>query len=517
MLPRRPILTPLALAILSLGLSLASGPVAASAAGRDRVSGGQVSRPAGARLIRRVRGILDPARRTGARASAAAHTPDRGLTPALVQLARALPRLPSAQRRVARGLLARPTDHPDPDGEAYSAAELTHLASDCTAHFCVHWIDDAGFANAPDLTDLAPANGIPDYVESVEAIAEQVYAVENGSLGWQAPKPDGVRGGGTETDIYLADIGDSGLFGYASPDPGQLSRRRFAYLVIDDDYASFQYPGTTTPLADAEVTLAHEYNHVLQFSYDTYQDTWFMESTATWMEDQVYGSVNDYLRYLDRWNDRVQIPLTRTNVKYYGTAVWNHWLAHRYGPSIVRSAWEVPDNDFAIYSYDKAIRAASSSDFTLDFARFARDLAEWRTATAFPEGDLYPDLERQGSLPTSGGTRNRVLDHTTYRLLRVQPAAARSLRVDATGKPGVATSLAVVGRLGSEKGGTVVSDVALKRNRGTMKVRLARPGRFDRITVVVINADSRVSGPGFLDWRYTGNGARVAVRARLIR
>ena len=121
--------------------------------------------------------------------------------------------------------------------------------------------------------------------------------------------------------------------------------------MIDDDYAPPQFPGTT-PLTDAEVTLAHEYNHVLQFSYNTYQDTWFMESTATWMEDQVFGSVNDYLRYLDRWNDRVQIPLTRSNVKYYGSAVWNHWLAHRYGPSIVREAWEVPDSDFAVYSLD---------------------------------------------------------------------------------------------------------------------------------------------------------------------
>jgi hypothetical protein len=513
---RRPILTPLALATLSLGLAVASGPVSADAAPHERASGGQVSRSAGARLIKRVRQLLDPAYPDGARASTTSRAPGRALTPALVQLARALPRLPRAQRRVGRGLLARPTDSPDPDDEAYSSEEMAHLASDCTAHFCVHWIDDAGFANAPDLADLAPANGLPDYVDAVEAASEEVHSIENGTLGWRAPKPDGARGGGPKTDIYLADIGDSNLFGYASPDAGQTSRKRFAYLVIDDDYASPQFPGTT-PLTDAEVTLAHEYNHVLQFSYNTLQDVWFMESTATWIEDQVFGAVNDYVRYLDRWNDRVQIPLTRSNVKFYGSAVWNHWLAHRYGASIVRSAWEVPDNDFAISSYDTAIRAADSSDFTLDFARFARDLAEWRTATAFPEGGLYPDVERQGTLPTRGARRSRVLDHTTYRLLRVHPRSARSLLVEATGKPGVATALAVVGRRGDQTDGTVVSDLALKRNRGKMKVRLARPGRFDRITVVVVNADARVSGPGFLDWRYTGNGARVVVRASLIR
>ena len=513
---RRPTLTPLALAVLLLCLGAACNRASgASAAARSSASPEPISRAAGARLIRRARAILGPTHPPGARASVA-QSPDRDLTALLVRLARAMPRMPRDQRRAARALLARPTDHPDPDGEAYSAAELTHLASNCSAHFCVHWIDDAGFANAPDLTDLAPANGIPDYVDVVEATAEEVYSVENDSLGWQTPKPDGSLGGGPQTDIYLADIGDSDLFGYASPDPGQISRRRFAYLVIDDDYAPLQYPGTT-PLTDAEVTLAHEYNHVLQFSYNTYQDTWFMESTATWMEDQVYGSANDYLRYLDRWNSRVEIPITRSNVKYYGSAVWNHWLAHRYGPSIVRSAWEVPDSDFAVFSYDAAIRAAGSSDFSLDFARFARDLAEWRTDTAFPEGDLYPDVERQGSLPANGATRHRVLDHTTYRLLRVHPTAARSLRVTARGKDGVATALAIVGRTGSQTAGTVASDLALKRSRGEMEVRLDRPGRFDRITVVVVNVDSRVNGFGLADWRYTGNDASVAVRARLIR
>ncbi len=50
-----------------------------------------------------------------------------------------------------------------------------------------------------------------------------------------------------------------------------------------------------------EVTFAHEYNHILQFGYDAYQDPWFAEASATWMEDQVYNGINDYLRYVRRW------------------------------------------------------------------------------------------------------------------------------------------------------------------------------------------------------------------------
>jgi hypothetical protein len=513
---RRLTAIPLALAALSLGAASAVTEASAQTS-QPPVSPTKLSRQAGARLIHRAKVLLGPATRAGARASAAVEGPSGDLTPVLLRLARALPSLPATQRRQVRRLLARPTDNPDPDGETYPQG--APIASDCSAHFCVHWVNDAGYPDAPDLADVSPADGIPDYVGEVEGVAENVYSTENGALGWRAPKPDGTLGGDPRIDIYLAEIGDS-LFGYANTDPGQIGRKRHAYLVIDDDYAISQFPGTN-PIEDIEVTLAHEYNHVLQFGYDTFQDIWFLEASATWMEDQVYGSVNDYVRYLKRWNRRTKIPITQDSIKIYGSAVWNHWLSHRYGQSIVRSAWEkalsVHPDAFSIGSYEAAIRAAGPSDFTLDFARFARDLAEWRTDTAFPEGDLYPDVQRQGSLPTNGAERHRILDHTTYRMLQVKPTAAKALRINAFERPGVAGAIAVVGRIGSQTGGTVVSDLALQRRGGFMTVRLSHPERFDRITVVLVNADAKINGFGKADWHYTGNKAGFAVSARLIR
>ena len=47
------------------------------------------------------------------------------------------------------------------------------------------------------------------------------------------------------------------------------------------------------------------------------------------------------------------------------------------------------------------------SDFSRDFARFAADVAEWRTDAVFREGDLYPDVPRQGSLPLDGAAADR--------------------------------------------------------------------------------------------------------------
>ena len=47
-----------------------------------------------------------------------------------------------------------------------------------------------------------------------------------------------------------------------------------------------------------QVTVAHEYNHILQFNYDVFEDVWLFEDTATWAEEQVYPGINDYLNYL---------------------------------------------------------------------------------------------------------------------------------------------------------------------------------------------------------------------------
>ena len=52
-----------------------------------------------------------------------------------------------------------------------------------------------------------------------------------------------------------------------------------------------------------------------------------------------------------------------------------------------------------------------------------------------------------------------------------------------------------------------------------MVARLARPGRFDRLTAVLINADTSASGFSArrLDWAYLTDSAPFRVSAELIR
>jgi hypothetical protein len=418
----------------------------------------------------------------------------------------------------------RPTDDPDPNRNAYSVPEAKGSPA-CSRHFCVHWVDQG--LDAPDLSDRND-DGVPDFVERVLRVAEHVHDVENDKLGWQEPRSDGRRGGRNgKTDVYLSQIGGE-LFGYAAPDRGQatkqhrIPRRLHGYLVLDNDYSPFEFPGTK-PLNDLEVTFAHEYNHILQFGYDAYQDPWFAECSATWMEDQVYNDIDDYLRYVRRWVKLWETPLTTSSIKEYGSAVWNQWLARRYGEAIIRKTWagaiRAKPGGFSVSSYERAIRAAGPSDFSRDFTRFAAAVSEWRTGGGFRESCLFPDVPRQGHLPLDGERLTRFLNHTTFQLLRVRARAGRALVVHVTAPRGSEAGLALVGRLGSERQGRTVKRIYFKRGGGRLTARLPRPGRFKRITAVVVNADGRADGfsARHLDWLYLTDGLPFEISGELVR
>jgi hypothetical protein len=294
-------------------------------------------------------------------------------------------------------------------------------------------------------------------------------------------------------------------------------------MAMDKDFSRFA-TSTTTGLDEMEVTAAHEYNHVLQMSYDANEDLWLFESTAVYMEDKVYPSVNDYLQYLPDWVGNLRQPMTafpNTNGKAYGSAVWNHWLDHRYGAGVVRGAWErsVAASDFAPNAYTGAISAAGGSGFSDEFDRFAAAVAEWQAPGAgFP--DRYPDVPRDGSLPAGTQVQPFALPHTTFALYDVPiPAGAPPvIRLTGTLPAGTAGAIALVGRTGSDPAaGSVTSNLTSMPNGGTAVVSLDNPAQFGRITAMVANSDPSQNGydQSASDWIFTkdANGVVVSMAA----
>ena len=445
----------------------------------------------------------------------------RELSPALATLASRRSDLSRSQRREANALLARPTD-PNDNGPGALGSYTAPSGSSCSTNFCVHWVESGD--DAPSGPGVGgDLDTVPQYVETVKTAFEQSFAVENTQLGWRTAVPDNGRGGDNRTDVYLQNIGTEGIFGYASTDPQPAGRSQYAYLVVDDDYEEFGYSDPQDPL---EVTAAHEYNHVLQYAYDTLQDTWMFESTATWSEEKVFDAVNDYLFYLRPWAADPDQPLTdagagpeHTNdLRMYGSAIWNQWLDGRYGPQIVRQAWTVSvanskdGGGFAPSAYDRAIRDTCGPGLAYEFEEFTAAVAEWDAANSgIREGVTFPDeVAERGALTPNGASATGTLDHTAFALYNVPPTAAPRLYLTGGLPAGTAGSIALVGYAA----GTMTRSLGVLDANGKVTVALDQPGRFERITAVVTNADTSAGTFGANDWTWTKDNQAFTLTAR---
>ena len=208
--------------------------------------------------------------------------------------------LSGSELRQANSLFARPNDnHNDgPGAVKWTNAARATATLYCSTNVCIHWVTISN--DAPPLDDVAPADGVPDWVATTDAALEHVWTEEVTNRGYRAPESDATsndNGSDGKLDIYLADLRPDGLFGYTtsddpkSPPPYDVS----AYMVLDNDYVGYGYSDPTAPL---DVTAAHEFFHAVQFAYDAYEDRWMMEATAVWMEDEVYDNINDNYGYL---------------------------------------------------------------------------------------------------------------------------------------------------------------------------------------------------------------------------
>ena len=374
----------------------------------------------------------------------------RDLTLLLRDLRAQLPALRGEDRERAQAYLARPTDgRDDRFADGYGAPG----ENDCGAgepgdgtDFCIHWV--ASTDDAPSLVDLGPANGIPDQVDRTRTTMERVWAQEIDVAGYKEPVRDAGppdAGPNGKVDIYLSNIGGKGLYGYCAGEPAPGDGNDLAaYCVLDDDYSSREFP-FNTPLENLQVTAAHEFFHAVQFAYDTFEDVWLLEGTATWMEDEVFDGVDDNQFYLN------YSPLTRpersldqgTGLYVYGAWLWWRYLGEQHDrdggsgiPTIIRRIWEEADDSDAdrpgTYSL-KAVRrvlANRGSSLEEEFAGFG--LANRAPRGSYEEGGSYATAPVARSSELSVGDRSRLerrarLDHLATKTYAFTPGSGLAL------------------------------------------------------------------------------------------
>jgi hypothetical protein len=250
------------------------------------------------------------------------------------------------------------------------------------------------------------------------------------------------------------------------------------------------------------VTVAHELFHAVQFGLDAREDGWFLEATATWMEEQVTDDVDDNRQYLR--HGQLGDPSTPLDsfgsLGSYGNWIFFQRLTQRFGDQAVRQVWARADghagrrNDYSVHAVRRYIESRGVS-----WPRFyAGFVAANRTpGSSYAEGSAYRPTAAESRARLGRGradwTRTVALDHLTGRVVSLHPAPGLRrgrlrISVDA-GRRATAPAVHVV--LIGRRGVIGRSPLRLDRSgHGSRVVKFHRP-RVRRVEVVLANASTR--------------------------
>ncbi|KRA31217.1 MULTISPECIES: MXAN_6640 family putative metalloprotease [unclassified Nocardioides] len=489
--------------------------------------------------------ILDPAASVTSDADDRAHGKD--LTLALRDLAASKADLPKNKRDDAARLLARPTDGVNTAGsyecegnDGPPCYTQSQAGQKCLTTICVHYARSTD-PNRPDGENDGTGGrwagtdpALPDYVEFVANTFQQV-ANRYVSAGYTAPLGDVIAGGDAKTDIYIAELGDFGIYGYCATDQdiaGHVAAP--AYCVVDNNYKTTEYPAHT-PAANLQVTAAHEFFHAVQFAYDVNEDGWFMEGTATWVEDEIFDAINDNRSYLphgplgvphqslDKWSTLSQ----------YGSWIFFRFLTERYPtasgglPVVIRKIWERAGNgQYSVQAINNTLGELGTNMGVL-FPRFV--LWNRMPAQYYAEGSAYRPAPLRASYGLSaaapGKTVGFTLDHLSAKHLRFVPkmTGAWKLRMRLNLNSSAAGGSAMVTY--KPKGKAPVVKAVKLYSDGNGLVVLPFGGRVDWVEVAAVSGSIRYAGCGSPARDYTAtcqgypldNGVNQGIVVRAVR
>ena len=296
-----------------------------------------------------------------------------------------------------------------------------------TPHFKLHYTRIG--PHAPPLEDFHPRNGVPDYIDLCADAMERSYHVQIDLMGFKKPYTDiwaAQNGGDRRFDVYLFTFPALGITTADWFEGRVLSTALTVapYFMINSRI--YDYVGKAEGIRYLETTCAHEFLHGIQFGYNAYMPTWFMEASATWIEVMTYdggviddgdtlpdpdepnetNSYNYYIHQLRRWFLIPDISLeSRIGDHEYGSVIWSLYMAQRFGYDIIRQffanatdgSYREMGNFYDIFIDNGTTLAEAFKTFTVwNYFTHTRadtnpELPGYRNAHRFPPVAIHPN------------------------------------------------------------------------------------------------------------------------------
>lgn len=278
-----------------------------------------------------------------------------------------------------------PLVRPDTPGNSllfnFEPEDVVETHGSAGGRFLVHFTRTGPNAVPAADTD---ASGVPDFVEQVADVYEEVLTTYVDKLGFRPPVGDediADNGGDGRFDVYLVDFAGSGDGHYSNDKCGPGNSDICAgYMVQENDYKGYGYPST---LVANRILGSHELFHAVQAAYDKGQGSVLSEGTAVWATEAFDPSLKDFEAFVDGYLDNVDRPLDKplpgaVDPFSYGAAVFFQFLTERYGDDMVRLLLERTengangvDNPVWFEELDPFLQAEAGVPFADAFTEFA--------------------------------------------------------------------------------------------------------------------------------------------------
>ena len=309
---------------------------------------------------------------------------------------------------------------------------------------------------------MTGADAVPSltWVQTVAQTLDDVAAFYT-SLQWQTAPTTG----NAAYDVYLRDLAPERLYGVTNSGQAAATAGHpngfTSWMELDNNFTDSIYkPGTYNPLQSLQITAAHEYHHAIQYGYNYYFDVWYAEATSTWMEDELYDSVNQLYSYTTNWFTQstrsLDIAESISTGGGYGRWIFNRYLTEKHVPATIRTFWEylagISSPNGSDISMTPVLESVLSSTYGSslgnDFFGFAKRVytRDWATHTYdIAKINVYSPVTTYVAYPVNSSSSQKpsiTLPHYSFAYYTFTPSAGvPSLTLTVAKSAGIQTAV----------------------------------------------------------------------------
>ncbi len=225
-------------------------------------------------------------------------------------------------------------------------------------------------------------------------VSEFVWQKEIDEFGFRPPRYSDIN----YIDIYL---GNTGAYNPEKKEYVNIENYYAGYATTYSDQTPYFVINPSISEEIIKVTIAHEFFHTIQYAYnfdmvseDIFynHNLWFLEATATMMEDEIYDDVDDYIYFLDDYLKNTYLDIEDYNGSIeYGKVLFAKFLRENYGLDFIKKIFE--DYDYQNETVIDKIAKEITNEYNLSIddlmIRYAECLVNIKSC--YEEGASYPE------------------------------------------------------------------------------------------------------------------------------